>query len=290
VLARSQSLHGLLEVIEDRNRGLRVLRADHSLLGARWNKDRTAAFSFLHILESIRFLRPASGKILHVGLGIGSLPMALQRWGFESDVVEIDPEVVRLARDHFDFSTTGRIYVEDGRALLQRLPAHSYDVIVHDTFTGGTTPEHLLSLEVLTRIHDVLRPGGLLTLNFLGYQTGPSAEASWAVMRTLRTVFSNVLAFRDMPPGELPDSVANLVFFASDEPLDFTIPSDATFENGVCAETLQSFAKWQVLNGAEPTGPIIRDDKNPLARLQLTIASEHYKLMNELMPAEIWLD
>ena len=29
-------------------------------------------------------------------------------------------------------------------------------------FTGGTTPEHLLSLEVLQRIHSLLRPGGLL--------------------------------------------------------------------------------------------------------------------------------
>ena len=73
--------------------------------------------------------------MLQVGLGIGSLPKALARSGLTIDVVEIDPEVVRLAREYFDFSANGRVYIEDGRALLGRLPAGSYDIVVHDTFT-----------------------------------------------------------------------------------------------------------------------------------------------------------
>jgi hypothetical protein len=49
----------------------------------------------------------------------------------------------------------------------------------------GSTPEHLLSLEVIQQIHRILRPGRLLVLNFVGYENGPHAEATWAGGRTL---------------------------------------------------------------------------------------------------------
>ncbi len=161
-------------------------------------------------------------------------------------------------------------------------------MIVHDTFTGGTTPEHLLSLEVLRRIRDILRPGGVLALNFVGYPSGPHAEASWAVARTIRTVFRNVRAFRDSAPGDQPNEAGNLIFFASDDTLAFAIPENAQFENERCERVLRSFQGWEVLQ-LVPDGPVITDARNPLARLQLPIAEDHFEAMNKLLPVEVWL-
>jgi hypothetical protein len=287
VIDRSQSLYGLVEVIEDLNRSVRFLRADHSVIGAQFMTDRSPAFQFIYQLEALRFLRPAAKDLLEIGLGIGSLPSALNAYGIKSDVVEIDPAVVRLALKYFGFATAGEIYIEDARTFVARTDRR-YDLVVHDTFTGGSTPEHLLSLEVVRRIREILRPGGVLAVNFAGYQKGPKAAASWAVARTLRAVFPAVRIFRDSDPSDRPEGVGNLIFFASAEALDFTIPAGARFESQMAETTLRSLGAWEVLQQV-PGGPLVTDDLNPLARLQLPIAEDHFAAMEALLPREVWL-
>ena len=201
--------------------------------------------------------------------------------------MEIDPAVVRFAGQYFSFKTEGEVLVEDARTFLQRTDRR-YDIIVHDTFTGGSTPEHLLSVEVLQRARALLRANGLFVLNFAGYQDGPRAEGTWAVARTLRSVFPVVRAFRDSSPSERPSTPTNIVFFASAATLDFSIPANAQFENAGCEKVLRSFKAWEILLRV-PDGPVITDAWNPLARMQLASAEEHFKAMNELLPLEVWL-
>jgi spermidine synthase len=287
VIDHSQSLYGLLEVIDDRSRGFRLLRVDHSIVGAQFSKDHSSGFAFLHLLEAVQFLRPNAIDMLQIGLGIGSLSSVLERRGIRADVVEIDPAVAAFARKYFGFSTRGDIYVEDARTFLRRT-ARRYDLVVHDTFTGGTTPEHLLSIEVLIRIHDVLRPGGVLALNFVGYEEGPKAEATWAVARTLHRVFPRVRTFRDRTRDDRPGEPGNLVFFASDAALEFVMPPNFRFENDVCERVLRAFQRWEVL-ATVPDGPWITDDRNPLASLELPMAEAHFWAMNELLPVDVWI-
>jgi spermidine synthase len=287
IIAHSQSLYGRVEVIDDQNRQVRFLRVDHSVVGAQFLRDRSSGFAFIHLLEVVRFLRPDAKELLQIGLGTGALPSVLAPHAIKIDVVEIDPAVVRFARQYFGFVATGDVYEEDARVVLRRT-RRRYDIVVHDTFTGGTTPEHLLSLEVLREIHSILRPGGVLALNFVGYTTGPNAEASWAVTRTLRGVFTTVHAFQDANPADNPDSPGNVIFFASDDPLDFTIPESVRFENAACRHVMRSFGNWRVLEQV-PDGPLITDEHNPLARLQLPIAEKHFQAMNKLLPVDLWL-
>jgi MFS family permease len=287
VLDHAQSLYGLVEVIDDHNRNVRFLRADHSVIGAQFLPSHEPGFSFIYELEAVRFLRPAAKSMLQIGLGIGSLPAALKAQGITVDVVEIDPAVIRFARQYFDFSTQGEIHEEDARTFLSRTD-HRYDVIVHDTFTGGTTPEHLLSLEVVRRLHDVLRPGGVLALNFVGYQDGPKAEGSWAVARTLRAVFPNVRTFRDSAPDDHAEGAGNLLFFASDSDMDFSVLANASSGNSARDQVLRSLQNWEILKRV-PEGAIITDANNPLARLQVPAAEEHFNAMNELLPVDVWL-
>ncbi len=287
VLESVQSLYGLTEVVDDAKRGVRLLRADHSVIGAQFTHDQSAAFSFLHLLEAVRFARPHARDMLQVGLGIGSVARVLERESIRVDVVEIDPAVVRLAERYFGFEPNGAVYVEDARTLLQRTPK-KYDLIIHDTFTGGTTPEHLLSLELVRRIHATLNAHGLLALNFAGFRAGPHVDASYAVLRTLRAVFPVVRVFWDSALAENADEPGNLAFFAADEAIDFEIPSNATFENRTCEEVQRSFQSWEVLKQV-PSGPVITDDRNPLASLELPVAEAHFRAMQQLLPREVWV-
>lgn len=284
---KSQSLLGLVEVIVDDNRGVRFLRSDHSLLGAQFVADGASAFGFVSVLEAMRFFRPDAKTALAIGLGTGAAPNALGRHGLTVDIVEIDPAVVRFAQTYFDFSATGDVHVDDARTFLRRTPRR-YDLIIHDTFTGGTTPEHLLSLEVLQRVRSVLRPNGVLALNFVGFHEGQAAEATFAVARTIRAVFGTVRAFRDSAPDPTKP-VGNTIFFASDGPLDFRIPDGTRFDNEISEQIQRTFITWPTLQDV-PKGPLITDARNPLARLQLPVAEHHFAAMNELLPLDVWLN
>jgi spermidine synthase len=287
VLDRAHSPYGLVEVIEDSNRRVRLLRADHSIIGGQSAVDGSTVFSFLHLLESVRFLRPQAKDLLQIGLGIGSVPMALRPYGFRTEAVEIDPAVAHFAAKYFRFVADSGVHIEDARTFLNRTDRR-YDVIIHDTFTGGATPEHLLSIEAVQRLRRVLRPGGVLALNFVGYSEGPKAAASHAVARTLRAVFPVVRAFQDDLGDSSSEAMANLVFFATEGALDFTVPDGARFENEVCAGVLRSFQKWEVLKSVPP-GDVVTDARNFLARLQMPISEEHSRAMRDLLPSSVWL-
>ena len=286
VVARESSLYGLVEVIDDTSRGVRYLRSDHSIIGAHWLAGGSAAFAFLHAAEVLPFLRPGAKDLLVIGLGTGALPTALAKVGVRADVVEIDPAVARSAERYFGFATAGETHIEDARTFLRRAQK-TYDFIVHDTFTGGATPEHLLSIEVVRQLRALLRPGGVLALNMVGFQHGPRAQATWAVHRTLRAEFPVVRAFRDGPLERHPDATTNITFFASDRPLDFAIPRDAAFNDAYCAKILPAMASWEILENV-PSGEVITDARNPLGRLQLAVAEAHYEAMAELLPPEVW--
>jgi len=195
--------------------------------------------------------------------------------------------VARYAEQYFAFAPNGHTYVEDARTLI-RTTTSRYDLIVHDTFTGGSTPEHLLSAEVIRRLHQILNADGVLALNMVGFQGGPHAEATWAVARTLRSEFPQVRAFRDNPKEHRPDRTTNIIFFASDGPIDVTIPEGFRFNDSICEKVLPALSSWEILQDV-PAGDLITDEHNPLGRLQLVVAEEHFEAMNEMLPLEVWI-
>jgi len=90
---------------------------------------------------------PKRASVLQIGLGTGSLASYLfKKYNIRSDIVEIDDAVVKMAKKHFQFVETGKLYLLDGREMLFSC-THSYDIIFSDTFTGVTAP-HLLTKEV----------------------------------------------------------------------------------------------------------------------------------------------
>jgi len=109
-----------------------------------------------------------------VGLGIGSLA-TYGLPGDEFTFYEVDPEVVRIARDvrYFTYLEKSRAAVEivegDPRLALESdlrdEDARKFHVLVIDAFNEGSVPVHLLTHEAFETFAQHLQPGGVLALH-----------------------------------------------------------------------------------------------------------------------------
>ena len=101
------------------------------------------------------------------GLGTGSLA-CFARPGDAVRAYEIDPEVVRLAREHFAALRTcapdAAVLVGDARRLLEREET-ALDFLALDAFTSDAIPVHLLTEEAFRTYVRVLAPEGVLAVH-----------------------------------------------------------------------------------------------------------------------------
>ena len=104
-----------------------------------------------------------------VGLGSGTLACNAkdgENWRF----FEIDPEIVRLAKDPASFrfladcAPNAGIVLGDARLTLAK-DAHQYDLIVLDAFSSDAIPVHLLTKEAINTYLSKLRRGGSIVMN-----------------------------------------------------------------------------------------------------------------------------
>jgi MFS family permease len=158
----------------------------------------------------------AAGPLEAVFIGGGgfTLPryLAATRPGSRSRVLEVDGDLVELARERLGLRTGPDLVarVGDARVTLRGEPTDSADLVVGDAFGGLAVPWHLTTVEFARDIRRVLRPDGLYLLNVIDYKPLRLVRAEAA---TLRRVFGNVALVGHPEPG------GNHVFLASDAPL-----------------------------------------------------------------------
>jgi spermidine synthase len=214
-------------------------------------------------------------NVLMIGLGGGSTQRSYQHYypAVTIDTVEIDPVVVRVARDYFSVneSPTHKIHVEDGRVFLRRA-TNRYDAILVDAYTesryGSFLPRHLVTKEFFQIANDRLSTNGVLAYNVIGQIYGLRADLLGAMHHTLKSVFPEVYLF---PAGDSQ----NVVFVAAKSRLkysaslaqqraiwlvqqkQFTLP---TFTRRAGAFRAEVPAPWS-------SSPILTDDYAPIEGL-----------------------
>ncbi len=108
---------------------------------------------------------------LHVGGGGFTFPRYLTetRPGSTNLVLEIDPELVEIARESLglELGPDLRVDTGDARLALEDLPGGAFDVVVGDAFGGLAVPWHLTTEEIVADIARVLRPNGIYVINVI---------------------------------------------------------------------------------------------------------------------------
>lgn len=135
------------------------------------SQPKQLVFNYTKLLMSSLLLNPEPKRILIIGLGGGTVSNTLSELYPNSkiDNVEIDPAVIKVAREYFDFNENDKVntYSQDGRIFIKRalLKQQSYDWIILDAFNGDYIPEHLLTQEFLQEAKNLLSNEGILSAN-----------------------------------------------------------------------------------------------------------------------------
>ena len=155
--------------------------------------------------------------VLHLGGGGFTLPRYFAGEVADQLVIELDPELVTLARARLGLRTGPalRVLTGDGRVRLAEQPAASRDLLIGDAFGYLVVPWHLATREMTAEVRRVLRPGGVYTLNVID---GTARRFVRAEAATVASVFRYAAVIG--PPEALDGRRgSNFVIVASDSPL-----------------------------------------------------------------------
>jgi spermidine synthase len=145
------------------------------------------AFAGLALCEGPR-------RILVVGLGGGTLPGFLRRHYPDAaiDVVEIDADVVEVAKMYFGFREDSLMWVHvgDGREFIESVRQPAYDVMFLDAFGSHSVPPHLTTQEFLQAVRRALVPGGVAVGNVWKRSQNPLYDD---MVRTYQEVFDELV-------------------------------------------------------------------------------------------------
>lgn len=201
----------------------------------RWDR---CPFAYLRAFDHLFEAEPALSveRVLMIGGAGFAYPKQLlsDHPGVKLDVVEIDPAMVALARDHFfldrleqRLAAEGRgddlrIFVEDGATFLQDggRGFDGYDVIINDAFVGRDAVAFFASDAGIAAAKARLRPGGLLMANCVVEFTGDAMYRLFTQVQRLGDWFASVVVID--ASDEQFGGADNYLVIASDGAYPFT--------------------------------------------------------------------
>jgi spermidine synthase len=268
VLYEKPSAYNNIIVTED-DSGLRVLRFEHS--GARQTIAKPGdptylGFAYTRVAFIGLALSEDPRRIMIVGLGGGTMPMFLRHYypSATIDVVDIDPDVVHVAKEYFGFREDAslRAHVGDGRKFVESVK-EPYDVVFLDAFGTRNVPPHLTTVEFMRAVKRSVKTAGVVIGNIWGRPANPLYDS---MVRTYQEVFDELFIL-DVP------GTTNKILLAlpRKQPLDRTQLSQLAHKTGTSkgfAFELGDIAEDQFSYSSRrsTTGKVLRDSDGAAAR------------------------
>ena len=153
-------------------------------------------------------------NILSIGLGAGVVPRQLSRYKPNStiDVLEIDSDIVKIAKDYFLFEDNSNITVHVADAFMAvEFLEKTYDIIILDATMTNYLPFPLITKEFFDKIKLILNKNGVIAANVCNTHHTFMAE-----INTLRQVFGdNIYEIQG-----LVNNIMSMLYICDQEPLN----------------------------------------------------------------------
>ena len=220
------------------------------------------------------FLRPDATRVLMLGGGAYSVPRwllagqsALDAASLKVDVVELDPGMTQVAREHFGLAEDQRlrIFHEDARTFCNRNTAQ-YDMVFVDVFGSCyTVPFHAGTLEAIASMRRAVRDDGVLIMNVIASLEGDAGHLFQSIHAGLSRHFAAVHVFAVTDPAQT-NVVQNLMLVALPKPH----PDLAQWFAGSADPSLASLLRAHTTSPVPFTEPL-RDSFSPVERYSLAL-------------------
>ncbi|MCY4730449.1 fused MFS/spermidine synthase [Natronomonas gomsonensis] len=190
------------------------------------------------------------------------------------DVVEIDPEVIDVAKQYFRVEESEQLNIHngDGRRFL-RNTNHTYDLIVLDAYKKDKVPFQLTTVEFMQLTNDRLSEDGILFANLISAPSGPASEFYRAEYRTMEQVYPQVYSF----PTAGSSVVQNIEIVATKNPEQVTEAElrERNRQRDIGIDLESEIGSYR---NDEPTDdvPILRDDRAPVDSLLDPMVGQRY--------------
>ncbi len=151
--------------------------------------------NFRDSFAQINLDKLAIKKVLVLGLGLGSIPLLLEKKfnkNYHYTLVEIDEIIVDLAQKYTlsKLNSTIDVFCQDALDFVQRTSSQ-FDLIAVDIFIDDITPSQFESIDFLETLKNKLTPNGLLMYNRLIYNKKLENQTHLFYQKTFSTVFEN---------------------------------------------------------------------------------------------------
>ena len=214
-------------------------------------------------------------RVLFVGGGGFTGPKRfVHEYDATVDVVEIDPEVIRVAKEYFRVRESDQlnVYNRDGRQFL-RETNRTYDVIVLDAYKKDKVPFHLTTVEFMRLTDRRLSEDGILFANLISAPTGPASEFYRAEYRTMAAVYPQVYSFPTVG-GPVVQNVELVATTESDRVTQAQLRErNRAREIGIdLGAEIETYRREESIDDA----PVLRDDHAPVDSLLDPMAGKRY--------------
>ena len=192
------------------------------------------------------------------------------------DVVEIDPEVIRVAKEYFHLEESPNltVYNAGGRQFL-RETNRSYDLIVLDAYKKDKVPFQLTTVEFMRLADRRLTDDGMLYANIISAPSGPAGQFYRAEHRTMETVFPRVYTF----PTHDGSVVQNIEVIATKSAARVTQSTlrERNRQRDVGIDLGDEIRDYSIDDPPEDV-PLLRDDRAPVDSLLEPMVGQRYVL------------
>jgi spermidine synthase len=268
LLYEKESAYGYIQVVQDGTKTELILnegQAIHSIYDSQDLLTR-GPWDYMLIADSFRPAQtqePRPKDVAILGLAGGTAARQYTAaYGQQVQItgVEIDPEILAVARRYFHLDEPNvHPVAADARYWLDTQPG-KYDVIVLDAYRQPYIPFHLTTREFFSEVRAHLNPGGVAVVN--AGRTTTDYRLVDAIASTMAAVYPNVFLV-DVP------GFANTLVYGSTQP---TTLDDVKHNLGLITEPdAQTVAASALAEGSLRVSPyhgqVFTDDLAPVERL-----------------------